>query len=236
MSRAGSALPRPTVIERNALARGQLRGLGQRLALGGLAVGEDHDRRRRRAAQLGQAPGGPRRPVATVAPTGSIARTSSTAGRTIGRPIDLGQQPGRVRDEIEPDLVLLFQLAEQPGLVLQDQALGDVEPGGLRFRRRRGAIWPFASGLEAAASVVERGLDLGLFVLVGDALARRIVDQDRQVGQPGPLDREDRLGEHEHGQEHQRDPQAGQEDLGSPSTPCPRGGRARRSRPRSQAP
>ena len=40
--------------ERHALARGQLRGLGQRLSLGGLAVAQDDDRRRRCAAQLGQ--------------------------------------------------------------------------------------------------------------------------------------------------------------------------------------
>ena len=43
--------------------------------------------------------------------------------------IDLGQQPGRVRYQVEPYLVLLLQLAEQPGLVLQYQALGHVESG-----------------------------------------------------------------------------------------------------------
>ena len=41
-------------VERHALPRGELGGLGQRLAVGRLAVGQEQDRRRRGAAELGQ--------------------------------------------------------------------------------------------------------------------------------------------------------------------------------------
>ena len=46
--------------------------------------------------------------------------------------VHLGQQPGRVRGEVEPDLVLLLQLPDEAGLVLEDQPLGDVDARGLR--------------------------------------------------------------------------------------------------------
>ena len=78
--------------ERHALARGQLGGLGERLALGGLAVGKQHDRRRRRAAQLGKTWRTPS-PSRDLAARGLDRRAaSSTAPVEVVGPVDLGQQ------------------------------------------------------------------------------------------------------------------------------------------------
>ena len=41
-------------VERHSLPGGELGGLGERLAVGRLAVGQEHDRRRRCAAELGE--------------------------------------------------------------------------------------------------------------------------------------------------------------------------------------
>ena len=43
--------------------------------------------------------------------------------------------------------------------------------------------------------------------------ACRVVDHHHEVGQAGPLDRQHRLGEHEHRQDDQRDPQRGERRL-----------------------
>ena len=97
-------------------ARRELGRLGERLALGGLAVGQEHDRRRGDAAELGQDL------ADAVAQPGLAARRLDRrqllghAGDVPGT-VGLGQQPGRVGDEVEPHLVLLLQLADQAGVV-----------------------------------------------------------------------------------------------------------------------
>ena len=89
---------------------------------------KQHDRRRRGAAQLGEdladAVAEPRLRA------GGLERPRRLGdGRLeVARPVDLGQQLSRVRDAVDPDLVLLLQLPDQPGLVLEDQALGDGQP------------------------------------------------------------------------------------------------------------
>lgn len=87
-------------------------------------------------------------------------------------------------------------------MILEDQPLGDRQPRGL-IRLGRGG------------KGVEPGLDLGILVLIGNSLARRIVDQDGQIRKPLPLDRKDRLREHEHRQEYERHAQSGEQQLGN---------------------
>ena len=211
MSRAGSALPRPIVNSFTSFR-----------AASSAAFDSDSPSVVWPSLKTTIADGGaPRSSVSTwrtpspsrdCVPTGSIARTASTAAWNIDRAINLDELAGPARDKIEPHFVLLLQLAEQPGLVLQYQALGNIEPGGLRFRRRsRDLALDLIPGRRS--QIVERGLDFGLVVLVDDPLAPRIVDQDRQIGQSGAADGKDCLGQHEHRQEHQRDSQAGEHHL-----------------------
>ena len=104
-SRAGSGLPRPIGVERHALASRQLGGLGERLALGRLAVGEQHDRRGRGAAELGEDLADP---VAEprLGP-GRLERADLGDGRLeVAGPVHLGQRLGGVGDAVDPDAVL----------------------------------------------------------------------------------------------------------------------------------
>ena len=140
----GLDAPQADREERHALPRRQLGGLRERLPLGGLAVGQEHDRRRGHAAELGQD-----LPDAVAQPRLAARRLDrgqlpATAGDVAGT-VHLGQQPGRVGDQVEPHLVLLLQLPDQAGVVPQDQPLGDVQPRGLR-RAVRCRLEPFGTG------------------------------------------------------------------------------------------
>ncbi len=143
-------------------------------------------------------------------PWASIASSFAIAPGTSVGPIDLGQGLRRVRDQVDPHLVLLFQLPDQPRAVL-----GQIRPLAMSSRVvASGSPGAGLLGLDRRGERLERRLDLRLLVLVGDPLARRIIDQDRHVGQPRPRHREHGLREHEHRQQHQRHPHRRQKHLG----------------------
>ena len=73
--------------------------------------------------------------------------------RDVLGPVDLRQQPGRVRDEVEPDLVLLLELLDELGLVLEDQPLGDRPAARLPAAGRAGRVG-FGGRLAGPASQV----------------------------------------------------------------------------------
>ena len=82
-------------VERHPLARGELGGLGQRLAVGRLAVGQEDDRRRGSAAELGQDLADPVAEPGLAAGRPRPCGASSSAGVDVLGLVDLGQQPAR---------------------------------------------------------------------------------------------------------------------------------------------
>ena len=134
-------------------------------------------------------------PNRLCSPFGSTSSNFFKVGSTWSGAVDFGERPGRRRNEVKLDFMILLQFLEQFRLVSTEPTLGNRQAGRLGL----------SGGLGQA---VGRGFELGVGVLVGNAEARRIVDHDDEVRQTGPLDRQDRLGEHENRHDDEGDAQA----------------------------
>ena len=203
--RAGSGLPRPIGIEGHALAGRQLGGLGERLALGGLAVGEQHDRRGRGPAELGE-------DLADPVAEPRLGARPPRASRPWRRPAR-GRRPGPPRSAAARSW-----RRGRSGRGTFPGARGAAgrgpggsgpwrSPAGSRRRRpirrgRRTGDGLFAGPADPACTAGRghrrigqpggRWRLLGLLILVGDRLARRVVHHDREVRQARPLDARER--------------------------------------------
>ena len=193
----GGGVAQADGVERDALGAGELGGAGQGFALGGLAVGEQEDGGGRSASEFGEdfANGVSQ---AGLGAGGLGAFEGFEGGGDLVGLVDLGQEAGGVRDEVEAELVLGLELAEEAGFVAGEPALGQGEPGRLGL----------AGGLGQGAG---GGGGFGVGVGVFDGGAGGVVDHDDERGQARALDGENGFGEHEHGQEDERDAKGGQQ-------------------------
>ena len=180
--------------QRHALA-GRVGGaVGQRGSFRIDAVGEDHDRRRGRAAEVVQHAADGRPQPRALAPRRRRAELAGDAGR-VG--MGGGLQTGEV---IEAELVVPRNLRQHRGVVLRQQRAGQVPAAELRV--------PLAAAAAdaGAADPLFQGLAQPWLVAVHHGHAQRVVDQHGHVGQTGPLQGDRHLGDHQQRQADQRQP------------------------------
>ncbi len=136
----------------------------------------------------------------------NLAELSQRRGDLLGR-VHLRQGARLAGDQIEADLVVLLKFGQEGGVLAFEPAASDREA-----RRFRAAV--------ALREYLGASTSLRVLVLIGDGRARGVVEHDHEVGQPGAIDGQHGLTQHEHRQQHQADPQARQHH------PIPGGGRS----------
>ena len=219
-------------VERHSLARGQLGGLGERFALGGLAVGEQHDRRRRAPRSsvstwrtaVAQPRLGARRPRAR-APSRRPARR-----RRAGRP-RRAAGPSSRRGRAGPCAASAARGAAGPGPSGSAPWRSPAGSSGSRPPRPSVAaaarLRPARPAGSARASRAFRTSGLSYW----SAICSLAESSTRIVRYGKPVRSTERTASESMNIASSTSAirSAGQHDLGQRSTPSPRGGRARRS-------